>query len=147
MFWTDERIEELRTRWNGEGQSASEICAAMGVSRNAVIGKAHRLGLNVRATKHANNARRSNSTKSRKINHQINDLTGAIENTPPNLKPLLALRSYDCRWPAVGYGAATLYCGARAVDGHPYCSMHCRIAYIAPGSRPKAPRDFTVRRS
>ncbi|MBJ6120682.1 GcrA family cell cycle regulator [Sphingomonas mollis] len=48
MSWTDERIETLRTMWEG-GQTASQIAEALGeVSRNAVIGKAHRLGLQAR---------------------------------------------------------------------------------------------------
>jgi GcrA cell cycle regulator len=49
MSWTDERVEKLKTMW-GEGQSASQIAKALGgVTRNAVIGKVHRLGLSNRA--------------------------------------------------------------------------------------------------
>ena len=48
MSWTEERIEQLKARW-AEGATASEIAAELGgVSRNAVIGKAHRLGLESR---------------------------------------------------------------------------------------------------
>ncbi|MFN3676284.1 MAG: GcrA family cell cycle regulator [Sphingomonas pseudosanguinis] len=48
MSWTDERIDTLRTMWEA-GQTASQIAEALGgVSRNAVIGKAHRLGLQAR---------------------------------------------------------------------------------------------------
>jgi len=49
MSWTDERIETLKTMWEA-GQTASQIAEALGegVSRNAVIGKAHRLGLQAR---------------------------------------------------------------------------------------------------
>ncbi|MEM8537723.1 MAG: GcrA family cell cycle regulator [Pseudomonadota bacterium] len=50
MSWTDERVETLKTRW-GDGQSASQIAKELGgVTRNAVIGKVHRLGLSNRAT-------------------------------------------------------------------------------------------------
>lgn len=50
MSWTDERVEKLKAMW-GEGQSASQIAKALGgVTRNAVIGKVHRLGLSNRAT-------------------------------------------------------------------------------------------------
>ena len=50
MSWTDERVETLKKRW-GEGQSASQIAKEWGgVTRNAVIGKVHRLGLSNRTT-------------------------------------------------------------------------------------------------
>ena len=50
MSWTDERVEVLKKLW-GEGQSASQIAKELGgVTRNAVIGKVHRLGLSNRAT-------------------------------------------------------------------------------------------------
>ena len=49
MSWTDERVETLKKMW-GEGQSASQIAKELGgVTRNAVIGKVHRLGLSNRA--------------------------------------------------------------------------------------------------
>src|SRR5690606_27423994 len=49
MSWTDDRVEQLKTMWT-EGQSASQIAKALGgVTRNAVIGKVHRLGLSNRA--------------------------------------------------------------------------------------------------
>ena len=49
MSWTDERVELLKKMW-GEGQSASQIAKELGgVTRNAVIGKVHRLGLSNRA--------------------------------------------------------------------------------------------------
>ena len=48
MSWTDERVEVLKKMW-GEGQSASQIAKVLGgVTRNAVIGKVHRLGLSNR---------------------------------------------------------------------------------------------------
>ena len=50
MSWTDERVEQLKKMWN-EGQSASQIAKELGgVTRNAVIGKVHRLGLSNRAS-------------------------------------------------------------------------------------------------
>lgn len=50
MSWTDDRVEVLKTMW-GEGKSASQIAKELGgVTRNAVIGKVHRLGLSNRAT-------------------------------------------------------------------------------------------------
>ncbi|MEC8197651.1 MAG: GcrA family cell cycle regulator, partial [Pseudomonadota bacterium] len=50
MSWTDERVELLKKMW-GEGQSASQIAKELGgVTRNAVIGKVHRLGLSNRSS-------------------------------------------------------------------------------------------------
>ena len=50
MAWTDERVEQLKKLWS-EGLSASQIASRLGeVTRNAVIGKVHRLGLAGRAT-------------------------------------------------------------------------------------------------
>ena len=57
MSWTDERVEVLKKLW-GEGQSASQIAKELGgVTRNAVIGKVHRLGLSNRATSSSSNPR------------------------------------------------------------------------------------------
>jgi len=57
MSWTDERVETLKTLW-GEGQSASQIAKVLGgVTRNAVIGKVHRLGLASRTTTKAETAK------------------------------------------------------------------------------------------
>ncbi len=49
MTWTDERVEQLKKLWE-DGLSASQIAAELGsITRNAVIGKVHRLGLSGRA--------------------------------------------------------------------------------------------------
>ena len=57
MSWTDERVETLKKMW-GEGQSASQIAKELGgVTRNAVIGKVHRLGLSNRAGSGGNAAK------------------------------------------------------------------------------------------
>ena len=59
MSWTDERVELLKKMW-GEGQSASQIAKELGgVTRNAVIGKVHRLGLSNRSGGGGNSAPKS----------------------------------------------------------------------------------------
>jgi GcrA cell cycle regulator len=140
-FWTMERVDELKTRW-ANNETYSEICRAMGAkSRNAVIGKAHRLKLFrlAAAMPKRRTAKRANA------GNLVLRLRGIVKMTeipaPPvfdNPKLLLALRDGDCRWPGTGAGAAMLYCAAPAVDGKAYCLAHCRIAYVKPGSIPRA---------
>ena len=164
-FWTAERITELVERWNKANQTASQICLAMNApSRNSVISKVHRLGLAVRATKHANSERRSNGSGPRKADrrhsrshtatapcHQdkqsyryaATDFTRLFDSHVTalpvfkNAKPLLALQNHDCRWPTAGHGAGLLFCAAPVADGHPYCLAHCRLAYA-----PAVPSHF-----
>ena len=63
MSWTDERVETLKKMW-GEGQSASQIAKELGgVTRNAVIGKVHRLGLSNRATSGAKTEAKAKAPK------------------------------------------------------------------------------------
>ena len=65
MSWTDERVEVLKKMW-GEGQSASVIAKALGgVTRNAVIGKVHRLGLSNRATSTSSKSSAKSKTSSK----------------------------------------------------------------------------------
>jgi GcrA cell cycle regulator len=142
-FWTAERVAELKIRWNQAGESAMQICLAMGaVSRNAIISKVHRLGLAVRAVKHANGVRRSNGSRPRARVHTHErrkrllsvrtDMAYAVDGVVAfkNPKPLLALGRHDCHWPGSGRGADLLFCAAPTVPGYPYCRVHCRIVVI-----------------
>jgi GcrA cell cycle regulator len=152
--WSDDRVELLSKLW-GEGLSASQIAAALGggVTRNAVIGKVHRLGLSGRAKPGAGAATRP--AKQRPASPVPAQLDGG--RTPPRdpeqlMRPTLAadqrweleqveipesqrvsimeLRDTTCRWP-LGDPSKTdfAFCGGRAVAGLPYCGHHCRIAY------------------
>ena len=70
IWWTDERLDELRLRWIN-GETASEICRAMqATSRNAVLGKAWRLKLPIRISKFSQQARQSNKARKRRIRHR-----------------------------------------------------------------------------
>ncbi len=119
--WTDERLEQLKKLWS-EGLSISQIGEALGVSRNAIAGKAHRMGLPKRP---------SPISKPKAVQPK----TAAPE--PPSLElPLrMELRQLEwsrskCCWPTgdprkVGF----LFCGATVVPGKPYCLTHCQQAY------------------
>ncbi|MGH6735129.1 MAG: GcrA family cell cycle regulator [Methyloceanibacter sp.] len=153
MAWTDERVELLKKLW-AEGLSASQIAGRLGgVTRNAVIGKVHRLGLSGRAT-----SSRSSSPRPRRVHaprqHRAASLTfgtrGNVALKPsyeaefePELLPLeelviplherasiLTLKESMCRWP-IGDPAEEdfHFCGRKKAGTLPYCEHHARMAY------------------
>jgi GcrA cell cycle regulator len=102
-MWTEEKTDLLRQLW-GSGFSASEIAKRLGdVSRNAVIGKAHRLRLQARPS----------PIRAR-----------------PEAPAAPALGGRSCAWPIGDPGEEDFhFCGARAEHARPYCAKHCAIAY------------------
>jgi len=104
MGWTDERIEQLRQLW-AEGRSASEIAETLGgVTRNAVIGKAHRLGLSGRPS--------------------------PIKRVPRKGANILALTERMCKWPVGDPRDNDFhFCGKQTSPGVTYCAEHSALAY------------------
>lgn len=103
MEWTDERVALLKDLWAQE-MSASEIAKRLGgTTRNAVIGKAHRLGLSRKA---------------------------APAKPKPQTTAVLHLSERMCRWPIGHPGEPGFhFCGNQAQPGRPYCAEHCAVAY------------------
>lgn len=132
MSWTDERVALLKQLW-GEGKTAAEIAKVLGdgITRNAVIGKAHRLKLSSRLSPIQQNAPKK--TKS--------DAPPRLPKQPmvkmPEFKgkgvSLTDLDSRMCRWPVGDPKEENFnFCGCDAVAGLPYCEEHCRVAYQVP---------------
>lgn len=158
MSWTDERVELLKKLW-GEGHSASQIAGELGgVTRNAVIGKVHRLGLSGRAKTSSSSAKprrpraTTASTTPKKPVAQPQtagatalkaDIAPApIAEAPPELDPIadvvpiseratiLTLTETTCKWPIGDPATDDFYfCGRISEAGVPYCAYHCKIAY------------------
>ncbi len=132
MVWTEERIADLKRLWTA-GHSTSHIGTVLGVSKNAVIGKAHRLKLPARPSP----IRRS-SGPSKPKPAPFPKRVPKIQRRP-FFKPA---RPRDgapsCLWPTGDPGDADFhFCGGKTVPGRPYCPEHCARAYL-PRTRDKS---------
>ncbi|MHA1572759.1 MAG: GcrA family cell cycle regulator [Alphaproteobacteria bacterium] len=157
MAWTDDRVDLLKKLW-AEGLSASQIAGRLGsVSRNAVIGKVHRLGLSGRAT---TSRMKSHRPRQRMASKRLaksryatigNPALRALYNAETNVylppteelvipvaerKSIQTLTEVTCRWP-IGDPQNTEFhfCGKNKVPGLPYCEFHARRAFQPPQSR------------
>ncbi len=167
MAWTEDRVEILTKLW-AEGLSASQIAKQLGgVTRNAVIGKVHRLGLSGRAKpsrpKKATNVRaasprkRATASKPRAPRAVSKPAAPAAPPPPPPIeaKPLpngeyatiMTIRDHMCKWP-IGDPIASdfRFCGRKIKQGEPYCEAHCNVAYQPSRRRGSGPKALPPRR-
>jgi GcrA cell cycle regulator len=140
MAWTDERVELLKKLW-AEGLSAAQIANKMGgVTRNAVIGKVHRLGLSGRATPakpqrgcSAPSERSSASAAPRAPRAEVQSVIPEPEFTAPLImedgdrSTVATIKNNMCKWPV----------GDPAKDDFHFCGQPTLITRILPFSRPK----------
>lgn len=135
MAWTDERVEQLKLLW-ADGLSASQIAHQMGnVTRNAVIGKVHRLGFAGRATLAAPRPRvtikssvaREEEAKTLPRNFAL----GFIEGILSDRATINTISAGQCKWPLGDPTADDFhYCGQSADGGRgSYCPYHSQIAF------------------
>jgi GcrA cell cycle regulator len=135
VTWTQRRLDRAVAMWKA-GQSGLEIAVELGITRCAVIGKLIRVGLRRGSGEGAIKAYSGKPATLRRAPKQENRAPW-VPSPQPKPKPetvgmpiaLIDLQSHHCRWPVDGRGAATLFCGGNAHDGHPYCIGHCRRAY------------------
>lgn len=125
MAWTDEQIDTLRKLW-GEGLSTSEIGRQLGVSKNAVVGKAHRLGLPSRP-----------SPIKRAVASAPARATRKVVSVPKESAP----KGPTCQWP-IGHPnePGFRFCGKPSLSAKPYCQEHYDIAYIPAQRRERRTR-------
>ena len=143
MSWTDEKVEKLRKLWK-KGHTASQIAEVLGdTTRNAVIGKAHRLNLEARAPSKNSGApassdnrqvKRSPAPTSRKAKFQSILLDKNFE--PENPKSLENLTDETCKWPIGHPNEEKFYfCGRKPEGEFPYCKLHVLYAFQPKGSK------------
>jgi GcrA cell cycle regulator len=158
MWWTAEAIENL-IRLALEGRSASFIAAALGAaSRNAVIGKANRIGVKL------NGDGRASAPGGPSVRAYRAPLAALLRSRDPRVIPgsqpgdrdarkaawtfaeaevgemrrvrFEDIREFACRWPLGDPRSGDFaYCGLKPTKGHSYCAGHCRMAYRRPEAR------------
>lgn len=139
--WTDDRVGQLQQLWS-EGLSASEIARRLGgVTRNAVIGKLHRLGLLGSRSRVAIAPRAARTRRRPALRRQSRRAPRVAQGCPAVAAPdwpgevpdVERLEPHQCRWPIGDPRAPDFsFCGRWAAVG-PYCPAHRAVAFV-PGS-------------
>ena len=138
MSWTAEKEGKLRDLWK-KGHTASQIASILGdKTRNAIIGKAHRLNLESRTTStkikpkvnRENNA--PSEVKTQKLGRKARFKALLVDKSfePEAPKKLEELTDETCRWP-IGhpYEEKFYFCGRKAMEKFSYCKLHVLYAF------------------
>ena len=147
MSWNDEKVAKLKELW-GKGNTASQIAEIIGgITRNAVIGKAHRLNLSAKIKTRSTTS--NQNSKSSNIEPKINSIKGRrskfksllIEKDfePENPKQLEELNDDLCKWPIGHPDEKSFYfCGRTSLKDFSYCKLHLLYAYQPKGKKEDA---------
>ena len=138
MSWTTERERKLKELWK-KGHTASQIAEMIGnTTRNAVIGKAHRLNLQARASSKKPSVKvdaENNNTqeiKTQKMGRKAKFKALLLDKNfeQENPKKLEELTDLTCRWP-IGhpYEKNFYFCGRKPLEKFPYCKLHVLYAF------------------
>ena len=149
MSWNDEKVAKLKELW-GKGNTASQIAEIIGgISRNAVIGKAHRLNLSAKiktrtatSNQNFNNSANENNIQARKRGRKSKFRSLIIEKDfePENPKQLEELDENSCKWPIGHPDESSFYfCGRTSLKDFSYCKLHLLYAF-----QPKGKKDETL---
>ena len=150
MSWNEEKVNKLKELW-GSGNTASQIAEIIGgISRNAVIGKAHRLNLSSKIkTRNAslnqnfdNNSEENNSKQKQGRKSKFKSLLIEKDFEPENPKKLEELDESSCKWP-VGHPEekSFYFCGRSSLKDFSYCKLHLLYAYQPKGRKEETTTD------
>ena len=144
MSWTEEKVKKLKELWT-KGHTANEIAGLLGdTTRNAVIGKAHRLDLEERApSKGKSSSEKKDLTKSQpklrsstSRKSKFNSILLDKNFEPENPTALENLTDQTCKWPSGHPDEENFYfCGRKPLDSVPYCKLHVLYAYQPKGQK------------
>ena len=146
MSWTDEKVTKLKELW-GSGNTARQIAEIIGgISRNAVIGKAHRLNLSAKIKTRAatsnqkyENSLEEKNTQTKKFRRsKFKSLIIDKDFESENPKQLEELTDNDCKYPIGHPNEKNFYfCGRTSLKDFSYCKLHLLYAYQSRDSKNK----------
>jgi len=144
MSWTEEKVAKLKELW-GKGNTASQIAEIIGgISRNAVIGKAHRLNLSAKiktrtaiSSQKYENSFDEKAIKSKRVRRsKFKSLIIEKDFEPENPKQLEELDENSCKWPIGHPDEKSFYfCGRSSLKDFSYCKLHLLYAYQPKGKK------------
>tara|TARA_X000000368_G_scaffold262088_1_gene207463 strand:- start:52 stop:525 length:474 start_codon:yes stop_codon:yes gene_type:complete len=143
MSWNDSNVARLRDLWD-QGLPTAQIGKLLGFTKNAVVGKAHRIGLErrpspIRRTVIKPDRKKARSPIMPKLNfevakEEIKETPKTQQNFQPVIKNLFTKHiKRGCEWPKGHPDESDFkFCGKDRFEDKPYCLEHCAVAYVIP---------------